>query len=437
MARNIVYFIGAGLTKSLAKQGMPIPLMGDFVQVMAGYASSDPIILTFLAELENAGAFRESCQECRRFAEAVVGKNADRRPETIDAFGQAFRDRPAESIEDLLLRALQIAAKPDAFRVAQLSDPAGAAQRLAYAVNRLFAHWIGWDVDWPPLEKFLRVQFEGFPLGQGRNSHTFVSFNYELILDRAVQGLARDRLRGECWVPSTGYGFEIGHYVEVGLLPARCGAQQYPTASPYLSKPSVGVEILKPHGSLNWLVPYQKPPRVTDYGIALKDGPVFIPLSTGGDLAHWASGNVSDCVSYHPPTDPNHPGEDVRICILPPLPPAKQPDLGFIRKVRDRESEAIRDADESYILGWSMPKTDAEDQLELVRRAMGARGRPIGRVVVVNRHAGDEYFERVKEVFGAPVAEIWNEGFREFVARLPCTGCASKPQTVPEYDPRN
>lgn len=419
MARNIVYFVGAGLTKSLELPGKPIPLMGDFVQVMAGYAPHDPIILTTLAELENAGAFRKSCPECRRLTEAVTGPNPDRSPKTLDAFGRAFRDRPAESIEELLLEALAIAngrGVSPAASATQRSAASGAAERFGYAVNRLFAHWIDWNVSWPLLEKFLRVQFARGPLREG-NVHTFVSFNYDLILDRAVEAVTRQTLRRDNWNPSTGYGFGIDFCVDQEPIPAGNGARSYSKARRYSATPCIGIELLKPHGSLNWLVPYEKPPRVTDYGIALENGPLFIPLSTGGDLAHWASENVSDTVLYDPCTDPDQPGEDVRICILPPLPPAKQGDLGFIKKLRDRELEVIRDADDIYILGWSMPMTD-DDQLGLVRRAMGARARPVGRVVVVNRHAGGEYFERVKEVFGAPV-EVWNEGFREFVDRLP------------------
>ena len=49
--RNTVYFVGAGLAKSLELPQKPIPVMYDFVSVLADYLSDD-VILTFLARLE-------------------------------------------------------------------------------------------------------------------------------------------------------------------------------------------------------------------------------------------------------------------------------------------------------------------------------------------------------------------------------------------------
>src|SRR5439155_589795 len=125
-----------------------------------------------------------------------------------EAFSRAFRERPSESIEDLLLRALEIASTDS--EPLTRSSAASAASRFGYAINRVFSHWIDWEVNWCPLNMFLRSQFASFPLDVDcGNFHTFVSFNYELILDRAVQRVARDRFQHECWHPSTGYGFPM------------------------------------------------------------------------------------------------------------------------------------------------------------------------------------------------------------------------------------
>jgi hypothetical protein len=49
--RKILYFRGAGLSKSLQVPGKPIPMMLDFVGGLADYLS-DNVILTTLARLE-------------------------------------------------------------------------------------------------------------------------------------------------------------------------------------------------------------------------------------------------------------------------------------------------------------------------------------------------------------------------------------------------
>ncbi len=55
--KEIVYFVGAGLSKALERPGKRIPLMYDFVDVMADYAPRDKAILQTLARLEYAGIF--------------------------------------------------------------------------------------------------------------------------------------------------------------------------------------------------------------------------------------------------------------------------------------------------------------------------------------------------------------------------------------------
>jgi len=55
--KQIVYFVGAGLSKSLEKPGKRIPLMYDFVSVMAQYAPNDKVILQTLARLQYCGVF--------------------------------------------------------------------------------------------------------------------------------------------------------------------------------------------------------------------------------------------------------------------------------------------------------------------------------------------------------------------------------------------
>ena len=50
---RIVYFIGAGLTKSLENGNRPVPMMWDFVSTMAHYLDDD-VICTTMVDLERA-----------------------------------------------------------------------------------------------------------------------------------------------------------------------------------------------------------------------------------------------------------------------------------------------------------------------------------------------------------------------------------------------
>jgi hypothetical protein len=87
-------------------------------------------------------------------------------------------------------------------------------------------------------------------------------------------------------------------------------------------------------------------------------------------------------------------------------------------KVREQEEAAILSADEVYILGWSIPRTDG-DQECLIRNAVSKRDHSFRQVIVVNQYAGVEYFKRVKDIFSVEgeALRIFNSGFREFIAR--------------------
>lgn len=102
-------------------------------------------------------------------------------------------------------------------------------------------------------------------------------------------------------------------------------------------------------------------------------------------------------------------------CILPPT-FAKASGLSFLRRARQWEERAIAEADEVYVIGWSMPETD-EDQLCLIRAAVGERSKPITRLTVVNRGEEPDYIKRIVGVFGVPQPQVrvFNAGFCEFV----------------------
>lgn len=141
--RNILYFVGAGLTKSLQLPDKPLPLMWDYIGVMANYVADD-VVLTELAalELEEPYPYKREDLESKELAKKLTGPNADRNFQNRSAFERALKNKPSESIEDLLERASNTA-----------------AIRFIYAIDRLF-YLVGWNVDFSRLENFLRGQFE-------------------------------------------------------------------------------------------------------------------------------------------------------------------------------------------------------------------------------------------------------------------------------------
>jgi hypothetical protein len=358
--------------------------MKDFVSVLAEYMGRDPanVILTTLAELERARLYDWHSQKALQLAEVLV--RDPKRSDDVARFRQALRNRPSESIETLLEKSLSASGWSADF----------ARTRFNYAINRLFC-LLGWDVEWLPLKRFLARQFD-----LKDSVHTFVSINYDLILDHAVEEAGRTD-----WGPAIGYGFRIPYWT-LGEQPDK--------QVQYLSAPAPRSErilIVKPNGSLNWLAPLHLPYSSCPSGLAIADqGWVIVPLDRVGKLSYFHSTDDFNLVSL-----PNEEGDwDLWPCILPPT-SAKASGLSFLRETRDRERRAIAEADEVYVIGWSVPESDG-DQLCLVRSAVGERSKPFTRLTVVNWGEEPQYYSRIADVFGFPQSQIqiFNRGFCDF-----------------------
>jgi len=97
----------------------------------------------------------------------------------------------------------------------------------------------------------------------------------------------------------------------------------------------------------------------------------------------------------------------------------KTSSLSVIRRVLDLERDAVENADEVYVLGWSIPETDT-DQVCLVGDALRRRRKPPKCLIIVNRGAQIEYFDRMASTFGlSPAAiRVFNAGFADFAQTL-------------------
>src|SRR5689334_18625675 len=189
---STVYFIGAGLTKSL-ECGLPVPLMMDFVQVMAEYIDIPPV-LTALVLMELADVYESTCDACKRSARQLEGNVPTASQDQRVHFAELVKSRKMESIERLLDRASSInprnawaSTMPTYFR---------------YAINQVFSR-IGWGLRLDVLKHFLDRRFK-----DKGSTHVFISFNYDLALDRSIE-CSSDRV----WQPRDGYGFEFPFYI--------------------------------------------------------------------------------------------------------------------------------------------------------------------------------------------------------------------------------
>jgi hypothetical protein len=170
---------------------------------------------------------------------------------------------------------------------------------------------------------------------------------------------------------------------------------------------------LKPHGSLNWLVPYVTPYVRTPQGLKFLDVPPILPLTAKGAIRYWCSSHNFQKLAL-----PGELATEVGVCILPPS-QAKRSELSFVRASREAEATALASADEVFVVGWSVPETDS-DQQELIGHAIAARSKPLERVTIVNWKAPDTYFDKLARLFqvDSRLLRKCNSGFIDFVAGL-------------------
>ena len=362
--RQILYFVGAGLSKALEQPGKRIPLMADFLATMADHLHNQ-VVQVGLAHFERQHALAWPLQpEIRRFIDKVTGRVAPT-PSEIEEVGTLLKRLPAENIEALL------------------SESPGMKNRVSFLINAIFCE-VGWDVNWNSLDQFLIRK-----LAEKDASHTLVSFNYDLLLDRRVQEVS-PRL-GLAWDPQDGYGFHA--------LPARGSEDIFDTDSGGTARVECEgskLKILKPHGSLNWVAQFEGNYEFVD------KSPRII-FENDGTLVYWPQFDVGLLQS---------------IFLIPPM-EAKASSLGFIHRILDLERGAVTRADEIYVLGWSMPETDT-DQVCLIGDAIRRRRRPLEHLTIVNSGAQIAYFDRVASTFGLPPAAIrvFNAGFADFSRTL-------------------
>ncbi|MCJ7501561.1 MAG: hypothetical protein MUP80_00680, partial [Acidobacteriia bacterium] len=105
-------------------------------------------------------------------------------------------------------------------------------------------------------------------------------------------------------------------------------------------------------------------------------------------------------------------------CIMPPV-SEKPARTDFLECIREQEKTAIAGSDSVYVLGWSVPTSDSQQET-LIREVVAQRTKGYDEVVVGNLGETPEYFSRVQNTFEVPRERfrIWNSGFVKFAQGL-------------------
>jgi hypothetical protein len=378
-----LYFVGAGLTKSLEKRTRSVPLMADFVQVLTEHAGNK-VVRDTLVGMEVGNVYEAACNECLTLATALRGREQVT-DEERDRFAKLVRNRPSESIEAIFQKVESMNPETPGSEIRS-----GFHDYFRYAINEVFAT-VGWDLQLDLLTGFLQRQFSQ----DAARSHIFVSFNYDLALDRAVGIASREN-----WQPRNGYGFEFPFYT-VDAANAS-SAEGIPTGSQK-------IQILKPHGSLNWLRRMRNgvPPEGISGMVVPLESRWELDTGIHWDLRYWPTEPFK---SVHFPDGVG--ASRVGIMIAPPS-PTKPP---IMPQLLSAESDAVSKADEVFVIGYSLPETD-QDQWKLIDSAVRARAVPIPRLTIINYNWRPEDFQRICCLFRPRCVCTFNHGFAEFAAR--------------------
>jgi hypothetical protein len=369
--KKYVYIVGAGLTKALEGR-LRVPLMVDFIPVMTEYIQN-PVVRTALVKLvlhEDVWGW-PLATELRDFPEYVRKRPID--PLYLQHVARLIKRLPARNIEEVLAQFDQ--------------GPDWSLGRLfAFAINQIFS-LLDSSLEYCHLQTFLRSQFAS------GGQHTFISFNYDLALDKCIQAVSKDFASFK-WRPSDGYGLAAATWNRGTDVPSDVDT----------TSGASRVILLKPHGSLNWLVPF-----TANYQFKSQTPRVIVD---GAD----------NQVAYHREFEVLFLNVDQEgVFIIPPgggQSYDRATEMPFLQDILRREEECLQEADEVFVLGWSLPRTDG-DQACLIRTSVARRRTSLEQFTIVNYLAPTQYFDRVVELFGVPKGHVnaFNDGFRDFVRR--------------------
>lgn len=292
-----------------------------------------------------------------------------------------------ENLEDVLQGLEEIAVKGTAVQ-AEAADEAH--ELIRSLISRLFSKLHEEGVESPdgPYELLAAA----IKADNHNHQHAFISFNYDIWLERALQ-------RHGLWNPVNGY-LDNSMNPMRQLLGTKGGVlRELPT---HEHKPSI---VLKPHGSLSWLTPKENP----------FSNPIFLLDTDSLDKdKRFADGAVTYLESSSDELEMEFRSDGKQIYTPLIIPPVTNKAVGgeFLYKVHKAVERVIASAEVVVIIGWSMPASDFGFR-QRIGDGLGRRNddSAIERILVCDLNRGRLFYNRYRSVFPAKDGGVFDAGF--------------------------
>jgi len=370
-----VYIFGAGASHAELSQ---MPLMNDFFKILAKYSSyAETDLWRCLTLLDCLRLFKNRHSECENLAAQIWLLRGQRKISSLLAkkvteYLDAFRRRMenpifAENLEEVFDRAV----------VAPIIYKQHPRHRLLAAINRLFELLINdGDKSFPVFSGFIKRTLAK----KGRRA-VFISFNYDLILDRALFNLSD-------WGPKRGYGYEFEKVVPV---------DSNQSAVRQTKEEGGDTLLLKPHGSLSWRY---------EINLGHDSSRKYLTVDKSGAPAQEKYYAI------------DHEKYWKRFCVLvvPPI-SAKSFSHPVLYETRKLVKQSLRIAKTITIIGWSLPETDV-DMKNMIQRIfddIDLRTQQLQELKIVDYKQEKRHFFRLQSLFMAKNNPVYNKGFEHFV----------------------
>lgn len=375
-----VYIFGAGASHAELPK---MPLMNDFFAVVAKHASyAEDDLWRCLTLLDYLRLFKHRQNECENLAAQIWLLRGQRKisillPKKVTEYLEAFKKRmkdPAfsENLEEVFERAV----------VAPITYKQSSRHRILAAINRLFEILINEKgAAFPVFAGFVKNILQK----KGRRP-VFISFNYDLILDRTLFALSG-------WTPEEGHGYKFDNVVFVNSV-----------RSALRPKEKDDILLLKPHGSLSWR--YEK-------NLGHDSSRTYLTVDRVGAPTqdkYYTEQNGKDWKRFH-------------ILVVPPI-SAKSFSHPVLYETRKLVKQSLRSAKTITIIGWSLPETDA-DMKNMIQRIfddVDLRAQQLHVLTIVDYEKEKKHFLRLQALFMAKHNTVYNKGFKSFVVpKIPDT----------------
>lgn len=257
--------------------------------------------------------------------------------------------------------------------------------RLQYVINGLF-NQLDKDLQ-DKLSVVTHHDLSQFVANTEDIEHTFISFNYDLWLEKAL-------FQKQVWLPRDGHGTYCFEYYSQPVNDI-VGIVRVPEAKKFTNENQRSrIKVLKPHGSLSW--------RFSNKN--RENGVVILENSEGS------------CVEYNNtwylPATRFPKGTELTLIplIVPPTPNKIRSHILFWKTDKDVYN-ALLHADIVVIIGWSMPLTD-QYLKDTVLRALNNREEQIKKLIICDKEGTDKsLMPRLESIFRPRELRSFLDGF--------------------------